>query len=358
MIGHYQGAATDIQWVRISRRAGCSPALVAAVWFAVLEASVVHPERRVDTFDADAYAAWAGVDPSLIAEVVDSMGDTGVICDGQLAVLVKSGRDRTAAERARRYRQRKAQSGAPAVTATVTRNSPTVTASVTDKGQSVTATVTKHPKTVTPSRTVTATVTPSSRTVTASVTKTAETVTASRSGKGGGLGGGMGSLSSSGLSFLLQAQAQRCAHDAPAHALGEQMLEKLKSVGAVRSAFQLAEAKARCQAWVEQGITMPVLTAAIDLATASRQAAGSTQPLNTAFIAAKFDNAVAALRPIELPDTAKPRAPVDPTLAERSAIVGHYSRMVELGQLTPEAAQQQQAAELAALAARYQEIPA
>lgn len=372
MIGHYQGAATDPLWQRIAAQIKCTATLVSGVYFALLEHSHAHGPD-ITAWSVGEYAQWASAEPSVIDRIIVAMRAAGVVVDNQLAVLHgRAGHDRTQAARARRYRQRKAAARATS-RETVTRASDTVTENrdasarasretVTVRRQSVTEsrdacgvpsreTVTRGDSSVTASRGVT-----ENRDANAQTSrKTVTNVTVSRSGKGGGLGGGMGFSSSSLLHALSHTES---TSDAPAPALAEQMLEKLKSAGAIQSHRQLATAQAQVLGWVGQGVTLAVLTTAIELARAARIAAGSDQPINVAYVGAKLDSAMRAA-PISVPhlaDAPQGRGQTSRTDAERASILGHYARLVDFGQLTRAAADAAAAAELAALDARLGEV--
>lgn len=346
MIGHYQGAATDLLWQRIAAQTKCMPALVANVFFALLEHSHAHGPD-IAAWSVHEYAHWASVEPADIERILVAMRMAGVVVDNQLAVLHGgAGHDRTQAARARRYRQRKASAAQAASRKSVTHGGDAVTEKRDATMQASRKTVTVPPQSVTGNRDASE---PASR---KTVTKQPETVTVSRSGKGGGLGGGMGFSCSSLLNTLSSAES---TSDAPARE--KRMFEALKSAGAIITARQEAQALDHVQAWVKQGITEETLASAIRLAKASRIAAGSDQPLNAAYIAAKFDSASRSAPAAAVAEHVASTQHGDPSpgsrvAAERASILGHYARLVDFGRLTPEAANERAAAELAALDAR------
>lgn len=347
MIGHYQGAATDPLWQRIAAQIKCTATLVSGVYFALLEHSHAHGPD-ITAWSVGEYAQWASAEPSVIDRIIVAMRAAGVVVDNQLAVLHgRAGHDRTQAARARRYRQRKAAARATS-RETVTARRQSVTESRDACGVTSRETVTRGDSSVTVSRGVTV-----SRDVNAQTSrKTVTNVTVSRSGKGGGLGGGMGFSCSSLLNTLSSAES---TSDAPARE--KRMFEALKSAGAIITARQEAQALDHVQAWVKQGITEETLASAIRLAKASRIAAGSDQPLNAAYIAAKFDSASRSAPAAAVAEHVASTQHGDPSpgsrvAAERASILGHYARLVDFGRLTPEAANERAAAELAALDAR------
>lgn len=293
MIGHYSGAATDTKWLAVARDVGCSPAIVAALFFALLE----HlQDDALEAWDAEAWALWAQVDVTIASAIVASLRRRSVIAKSTLAVLGRPGRDRTAAERARRYRERsrddqeKVTANRDASRSAVTVCRDVLSNPVVDNCENVTATVTE-----------------------------------------GGTIGGEVALSSSLLSSASISQKR----ESDAHALVERMLEKLGEAGAIRSDAHRMLVKPRVVAWARQGRGLEDVVLAIKLARAARIAAGSEQPLNVGYIEAKLAGATADRSPHSAPpQPTKPR-PVD-RVAEAEAWA---RQMLEYGAITPEEAQ-------------------
>lgn len=277
----------------MGRRAGCSPAIVAAAFFAILEHCTAS-DQGVSSWDADAFALFAGVDRAVISELVDLMTDAKIIEDDQLAVLARPGRDRTQAERARRYRER---------SKTVTASRRTVTANRDERGETVTA----SRQTVTASRSFLLADSATGKTVTANRDERDGFVTANRDGKGGDIGGGKVASSSCSVETLSQSDKREREN---AHALADEMIEKLTAAGAVRSPMHAELVRPRVRAWVGQGIQASQLDAAIEMAKAARIAAGSQQPLNVGYIEAKLANTPAMITTActARPDAARPAA--------------------------------------------------
>lgn len=57
----WHGAPTDNKWLLIAKRAGVTPMMVSAVFWALLDYASQQEERgSVAGFDAETYAMWAG----------------------------------------------------------------------------------------------------------------------------------------------------------------------------------------------------------------------------------------------------------------------------------------------------------
>lgn len=106
----WHGAPTDAKWLVIARRAGVTPLMVSAVFWALLDYASQQTERgSVAGFDVETYATWAGVEEADILAVLDAMRAKGVITDGDtLSAWDKRQpkREDSSAERVRRHRDR------------------------------------------------------------------------------------------------------------------------------------------------------------------------------------------------------------------------------------------------------------
>lgn len=312
MIGHYSGAATDTKWLAVARDVGCSPAIVAALFFALLE----HlQDDALEAWDAEAWALWAQVDVTIASAIVASLRRRSVIAKSTLAVLGRPGRDRTAAERARRYRERSRDDQEK-----VTANRD---ASRRDDRAKATANRDASRSAVTVCRDALSNpVVDNCENVTATVTE-------------GGTIGGEVALSSSLLSSASISQKR----ESDAHALVEQMLEKLGEAGAIRSDAHRMLVKPRVVAWARQGRGLEDVVLAIKLARAARITAGSDQPLNVGYIEAKLAGATAAQSPHPAPQVGPPQ-PTKPRPVDRVAEAEAWARqMLEYRAITPEEAE-------------------
>jgi hypothetical protein len=119
----WHGAPTDPKWIWIGRRAKCLPPIAFAVGWAVFDhASQASPRGDVSGFDADVYAAWAGLEEEAVRGVLAAMQDKGMIVEGRLANWAKRQpeRDDGASERAREWRAEKKARAQPAAAAATT----------------------------------------------------------------------------------------------------------------------------------------------------------------------------------------------------------------------------------------------
>lgn len=131
----WHGAATDSKWLVIARRADTSPAIVAAVFWALLDYASQQPDRgSVESFDPETYSAWAGMDEEIVVRVVRELEAKGIIAEGRLAEWNKRQPQRerendrsTSAERMRKHRASRRH---------VTPSDATVTTSDTTEDQS------------------------------------------------------------------------------------------------------------------------------------------------------------------------------------------------------------------------------
>jgi hypothetical protein len=100
-----RGMPTDPRWVTVARSAGVEPVIVMATVWALLDYGSQHKDRsRVEGFDTEAFAAFAGITEQQATAIIWALGAAGIVvrckfADGWLPV--------TAAERSRRYRNRK-----------------------------------------------------------------------------------------------------------------------------------------------------------------------------------------------------------------------------------------------------------
>ena len=106
----WHGAPTDNKWLLIAKRAGVTPMMVSAVFWALLDYASQQEERgSIAGFDVETYSLWAGVEESDILNVLDAMRAKGIITDGDtLAAWDKRQpkREDGSAERVRRHRDK------------------------------------------------------------------------------------------------------------------------------------------------------------------------------------------------------------------------------------------------------------
>ena len=109
----WHGAPTDNKWLLIAKRAGVTPMMVSAVFWALLDYASQQEERgSVAGFDAETYAMWAGCDETDVIAIVNAMRAKGVITDGErLAAWEKRQprREDDSSERVRRHRDKQRQ---------------------------------------------------------------------------------------------------------------------------------------------------------------------------------------------------------------------------------------------------------
>ena len=110
----WHGAPTDNKWLLIAKRAGVTPMMVSAVFWALLDYASQQEERgSVAGFDAETYAMWAGCDETDVIAIVNAMRAKGVITDCEtLAAWEKRQprREDDSSERVRRHRDKQRQS--------------------------------------------------------------------------------------------------------------------------------------------------------------------------------------------------------------------------------------------------------
>lgn len=110
----WHGAPTDNKWLLIAKRAGVTPMMVSAVFWALLDYASQQEERgSVAGFDVETYATWAGCDESDVLNILSAMRAKGVITDGDtLAAWDKRQpkREDDSAERVRRHRENRRNS--------------------------------------------------------------------------------------------------------------------------------------------------------------------------------------------------------------------------------------------------------
>tara|TARA_Y100000114_G_scaffold153717_1_gene174224 strand:+ start:2561 stop:3460 length:900 start_codon:yes stop_codon:yes gene_type:complete len=111
----HHGAPTDPKWLLIAKRAGVRPIHVAGTWWALLDHASQHSERgRVDDFDVETFALFAGMEEEHVSRIVTTLCDKGMIVDGRIAQWGKrqpKREDETATERKRRSRANKKENG-------------------------------------------------------------------------------------------------------------------------------------------------------------------------------------------------------------------------------------------------------
>lgn len=117
----WHGAPTDPKWLVIARKANVAPGVVSAIAWAIFDHGSQHADRgRVDNFDIETYAVWAGWDEADIQAVINAMTAKGIIVDGRIAAWDKRQpkREDDSRERVNRWRdkQRATAKGQPGIT--------------------------------------------------------------------------------------------------------------------------------------------------------------------------------------------------------------------------------------------------
>lgn len=112
----WHNAPTDPKWLLIARKANTTPIVVSAIFWALLDHASQEAERgSVVTFDQETYAAWAGIDESEVAAVIQCMTDKSVIADGRLTSWEKRQpkREDDSSQRVKAFRARTAAPAEP-----------------------------------------------------------------------------------------------------------------------------------------------------------------------------------------------------------------------------------------------------
>lgn len=112
----WQGAPTDTKWLAVARRASVAPVIVSAIAWALLDYASQHDVRgSIAGFDTEGYAAWAGIEESIVTAVIAAMTEKGVIADEQWVAWDKRQpkREDSSTERVRAHRQRVTQRDTP-----------------------------------------------------------------------------------------------------------------------------------------------------------------------------------------------------------------------------------------------------
>lgn len=111
----WHGAPTDNKWLLIAKRAGVKPIHVSGTWWALLDHASQHSERgRVDDFDVETFALFAGMEEEHVSRIVTTLCDKGLIVDGFINQWMKrqpKKEDPTATERQARSRANKGKNG-------------------------------------------------------------------------------------------------------------------------------------------------------------------------------------------------------------------------------------------------------
>lgn len=81
----HHGAPTDPKWLLIAKRAGVRPIHVAGTWWALLDHASQHSERgRVDDFDVETFALFAGMEEAAVNAIVSALCACDMIVDGRV----------------------------------------------------------------------------------------------------------------------------------------------------------------------------------------------------------------------------------------------------------------------------------
>jgi len=111
----HHGAPTDPKWLLIAKRAGVRPIHVSGTWWALLDHASQHSDRgRVDDFDVETFALFAGMEEDHVSRIVTTLCDKGLIVNGRIAQWGKrqpKREDETATERKRRSRANNKENG-------------------------------------------------------------------------------------------------------------------------------------------------------------------------------------------------------------------------------------------------------
>lgn len=111
----WHGAPTDNKWLLIAKRAGVRPIHVSGTWWALLDHASQHSERgRVDDFDVETFALFAGMEEEHVSRIVTTLCDKGMIVNGFIARWGKrqpKREDETANDRQRRKRAKDKENG-------------------------------------------------------------------------------------------------------------------------------------------------------------------------------------------------------------------------------------------------------
>lgn len=111
----WHGAPTDNKWLLIAKRAGVKPIHVSGTWWALLDHASQHSERgRVDDFDVETFALFAGMEEQFVSRIVTTLCDKGLIVDGRISNWGKrqpKREDESAGARKRRQRENEAKNG-------------------------------------------------------------------------------------------------------------------------------------------------------------------------------------------------------------------------------------------------------
>jgi DnaD/phage-associated family protein len=121
----WHGAPTDNKWLVIARRAGASPGVVSATFWALLDyASQADDRGSVAGFDIETYAEFSGFTPGTIDAVLCAMAEKNVIVDGRLTAWDKRQpkREDDSYERVKRHRESVTQCNAEKRTVTQSNN--------------------------------------------------------------------------------------------------------------------------------------------------------------------------------------------------------------------------------------------
>lgn len=88
------GWPMDDRWRVIAKRAGVPPIVVPALVWALLDHASSHKRRgAVSDFDVGAYAAFVGIEPAAVANVLIALAERKFIVDGRLRMPRGNGSD-------------------------------------------------------------------------------------------------------------------------------------------------------------------------------------------------------------------------------------------------------------------------
>lgn len=139
---HYHGCSTDPKWRTVARRTGQSIERVVWVWDNLMEYASDNEDDRgsVEGWDAEVAADHLMCEVDAIEKIRAEFDRLGVVFEGRLSAWERrQPADPTAAERMRRYRERKRTQAneEPAVTSPESPEAPPVTAEPTPRDDTV-----------------------------------------------------------------------------------------------------------------------------------------------------------------------------------------------------------------------------
>lgn len=106
----WHGAPTDTKWLVIGRKAGVTPGIVSAVFWALCDYASQNKERgSIVGFDVETYSAFTGFSEEDVNSVISALNEKGLVEDGFLVNWSKRQpvREDDSLERVRKYRENK-----------------------------------------------------------------------------------------------------------------------------------------------------------------------------------------------------------------------------------------------------------